>query len=420
MVDAAEPDEGAETAAARFVAWLAHTRRPWALILDDLAELSDLDELWPAGPAGPGPDHHQAARPRVRPAAGRRRAADGTDLRVVPVPGLSRREALDYLTSRLTDYPDQRIEALDLGEDLDGLPLALAQAAAVMTPATGRAAGSTAAAGRAARAHARDPGRRRLRRRAGHLVAGRGVRARAAAGRAGLAGPGAGRHARPPRHPRRRADQPGRLRLRRRAAERRRTRRTRPWSARPSTTWPGPAWSPSTRPARCAPCRCTPACRPRCGPTCRPPTWSRSCWPPRTRCCRPGRNGRDQAGPGPGRAGPAHQRSARSGLRDCAAALRSADGAAPPRPAARSAARSLTEPAVEAGGPPAAVPRRASLERERAVRGRPSRTGSPWWPPAPGCSARPTPTPWWPGTGWPRPTRRPGGPPTPSRCSRPR
>jgi hypothetical protein len=42
-VDASQPDEGAETAAARFVSWLAHTRRPWALIIDDLAELSDLE-----------------------------------------------------------------------------------------------------------------------------------------------------------------------------------------------------------------------------------------------------------------------------------------------------------------------------------------------------------------------------------------
>ena len=49
------------------------------------------------------------------------------------MPGLNRREALDYVTSRLTDYPDQRIEALDLGEDLDGLPLALAQATAAMS-----------------------------------------------------------------------------------------------------------------------------------------------------------------------------------------------------------------------------------------------------------------------------------------------
>jgi len=44
----------------------------------------------------------------------------------------SRREALSYLSSRLTEYTDQRVEALDLAEDLEGLPLGLAQAAAVM------------------------------------------------------------------------------------------------------------------------------------------------------------------------------------------------------------------------------------------------------------------------------------------------
>ena len=44
----------------------------------------------------------------------------------------SRREALSYLTASLYDDPDQRIEALDLAEDLRCLPLALAQAAALM------------------------------------------------------------------------------------------------------------------------------------------------------------------------------------------------------------------------------------------------------------------------------------------------
>jgi tetratricopeptide (TPR) repeat protein len=50
----------------------------------------------------------------------------------VPVGGFSARETLSYLSARLTDYPEQRHEALDLGDDLDGLPLGLAQAAAVM------------------------------------------------------------------------------------------------------------------------------------------------------------------------------------------------------------------------------------------------------------------------------------------------
>ena len=129
-VDAGRPDEGAEMAADRFVSWLAHTRRPWALIIDDLAELSDLEERWPTGPAG-----RVLITTRLPATAfeGEAAAFNGTDLRIVPVPGLSRREALDYVASRLTDYPDQRIEALDLGEDLDGLPLGLAQATAVMS-----------------------------------------------------------------------------------------------------------------------------------------------------------------------------------------------------------------------------------------------------------------------------------------------
>src|SRR5690349_4850333 len=137
-VDASQPTEGAETAAARFVSWLAHTRRPWALVIDDLAELSDLEDLWPSGASGrvlittrlPASAFEDAVA-EGGPAQGS--TAEGMNLRVVPVPGLNRREALDYVTSRLTDHPDQRIEALDLGEDLDGLPLALAQATAAMS-----------------------------------------------------------------------------------------------------------------------------------------------------------------------------------------------------------------------------------------------------------------------------------------------
>src|SRR5437762_3023309 len=51
-VAAAGPGLGAEAAATGFITWLAHTRRPWALILDDLTSLDDLADLWPAGPAG--------------------------------------------------------------------------------------------------------------------------------------------------------------------------------------------------------------------------------------------------------------------------------------------------------------------------------------------------------------------------------
>ncbi len=127
-VGAGDPDADARDAAARFTAWLARTERRWALVLDDLVDLADLDGLWPAGPNG------QIVITTRLPAAafgvGAHAAAGG--LRIAPVSGFSRREALSYLGSRLTDYPDQRIEALDLAEDLEGLPIGLAQAAAVM------------------------------------------------------------------------------------------------------------------------------------------------------------------------------------------------------------------------------------------------------------------------------------------------
>ena len=134
-VGAADQAVTAEAAAGRFTGWLAYTRRPWALILDDLASLADLEDLWPAGPAGQVvittrlPEAAFGEAPYAAGPAG----GSVTRPRMAPVGGFSRREALAYLSSRLTDFPDQRTEALDLGQDLDGLPLALAQAAAVMS-----------------------------------------------------------------------------------------------------------------------------------------------------------------------------------------------------------------------------------------------------------------------------------------------
>jgi tetratricopeptide (TPR) repeat protein len=120
-VGASGSNPDAEAAAARFVAWLAHTTQRWTLVIDDLADMTDLENLWPAGPAG-----------QVIITTRMTAAVFGSGLKVIQVGGFSRREALSYLSSRLTDYPGQRVEALDLGEDLDGLPLGLAQAAAVM------------------------------------------------------------------------------------------------------------------------------------------------------------------------------------------------------------------------------------------------------------------------------------------------
>jgi tetratricopeptide (TPR) repeat protein len=123
-----DPDADALAAAGRFTTWLSRTDRRWALVLDDLADVADLDGLWPAGPNG-----QLVITTRLPGAAfgvGAHAAAGG--LRIAPVGGFSRREALSYLSSGLTDYADQRIEALDLAEDLDGLPIGLAQAVAVM------------------------------------------------------------------------------------------------------------------------------------------------------------------------------------------------------------------------------------------------------------------------------------------------
>ncbi len=127
-VGADDPDADALAAARRFAAWLARTEQRWALVLDDLADVADLDGLWPAGPNG-----QIVITTRLAGAAfgtGAHAAAGG--LRIAPVSGFSRREALSYLSSGLTDYADQRIEALDLAEDLDGLPIGLAHAVAVM------------------------------------------------------------------------------------------------------------------------------------------------------------------------------------------------------------------------------------------------------------------------------------------------
>ena len=125
VVGGADLGSGAEAAADRFVAWMAQTRHPWALVMDDLSDPDDLTDLWPAGPAGQVVITTRLPGDALTTAAAR-------SLRIASVDAFNRREALSYLTARLTDYPDQRMEALELGDDLEGLPLSLAQAAATM------------------------------------------------------------------------------------------------------------------------------------------------------------------------------------------------------------------------------------------------------------------------------------------------
>jgi len=113
----------AEQAAGQFVAWLAAADRPWVVVLDDLREGAVPDQLWPRGRAGrvlvtaPHPDV----------------AAGAPSRRVVPVGPFSPREAMGYLSALLHTDAALRTGALELARDLGFWPLAMGQAAAVMT-----------------------------------------------------------------------------------------------------------------------------------------------------------------------------------------------------------------------------------------------------------------------------------------------
>ena len=121
-LDADHPGEVADVAAKRFLDWLSRTRRRWALILDDVTSAADLDGLWPRGASG------QVVVTTRLP----QMELASPDRKILGVGGFSRREGLGYLNARLTGYPDQRIESLDLAEDVGGLPISLDQAAAVI------------------------------------------------------------------------------------------------------------------------------------------------------------------------------------------------------------------------------------------------------------------------------------------------
>ena len=118
----AVPVEDAEASAARFLGWLAETRQPWLVVLDGVTDPAELDGLWPAGPAG---------RVLVT-AAGDIAVAGSRGALVFPVGAFSPHEALTYLTARLSTDPDQRLGAVDLVQDLNCDPLALAQASATI------------------------------------------------------------------------------------------------------------------------------------------------------------------------------------------------------------------------------------------------------------------------------------------------
>jgi tetratricopeptide (TPR) repeat protein len=109
-----------ESVAAQFLSWLGETSRSWLVVLDDLADVADVDGLWPAGPAG-----------RVL-VTGADAAAIPSGVQVVPVGPFSLREAISYLSGRLSADPDKRQGVIELARELDLEPLALAQASAVI------------------------------------------------------------------------------------------------------------------------------------------------------------------------------------------------------------------------------------------------------------------------------------------------
>ncbi len=109
-----------ESVAAQFLSWLGETSRSWLVVFDDLSDPANLDGLWPAGPAG---------RVLVTSAEA---AAVPSGVRIVPLGPFSLREAISYLSGRLAADPDKRHGVIELAQDLDLEPVALAQASAVI------------------------------------------------------------------------------------------------------------------------------------------------------------------------------------------------------------------------------------------------------------------------------------------------
>jgi tetratricopeptide (TPR) repeat protein len=109
-----------ESVAAQFLSWLGETSRPWLVVLDDLTDPANLEGLWPAGRAG---------RVLVTSADA---AAVPSGMRVIPVGPFSLREAISFLSGRLQADPDKRHGVVELAQDLDFEPVALAQASTVI------------------------------------------------------------------------------------------------------------------------------------------------------------------------------------------------------------------------------------------------------------------------------------------------
>ena len=119
-------DNDPERNVATFLDWLEGTHRRWLIVLDDVTDPTDLSGLWPTGPAG---SILLTTRSRDAALTGRKRHR-------VDVEVFTASECLTYLSAKLA--PEARAvgildEVVELGDDLGRLPLALAQAAAVIS-----------------------------------------------------------------------------------------------------------------------------------------------------------------------------------------------------------------------------------------------------------------------------------------------
>ena len=109
-----------ESVAAQFLSWLGETSRSWLVVLDDLADPAHLEGLWPTGPAG---------RVLVTCADA---AVVPRGMQVMQVGLFNSREALSYLTERLSANRGQRLGAIDLVSAMGLEPVALTQASAMI------------------------------------------------------------------------------------------------------------------------------------------------------------------------------------------------------------------------------------------------------------------------------------------------
>lgn len=120
-----EDSSDTEGAATRFIAWTHTTDRRWLVVLDDLTTPSTLRGLWPpASKSG-----------KVLVTTRRRDAAlSGTRWCRIPVGLFNANDSVRYLTNKLRagGHAIDLQELRYLAEDLDHLPLALAQSAAYL------------------------------------------------------------------------------------------------------------------------------------------------------------------------------------------------------------------------------------------------------------------------------------------------